>query len=294
MTTGFGVDPVLDTNGVPVSGTSSQDIRNIWAGLYTPGIVSGGVVTRSATTMTYTVSAGVAAIPTATGEIVMAPIPATTVTTAAAPNTGSRTDIVYVQQKFPSIEGSSDVIVGVASTLPLRATLLANFNVPAGITNTNAATVAGPVDYSLPIGGSLGRLHYWQNKYSGALSNNLLRDGYASFYTPTDRLLKFQVTASLSAIGASGFDNSRYVEFGFLFYCDGGDFVLHTTPGLHQAWATYQYESIVSVGAGTHNVNLGMLRAGGNGQATTHYGVDPAGFGRRGIEFEVWDMGVAK
>jgi hypothetical protein len=95
----------------------------------------------------------------------------------------------------------------------------------------------------------------------------------------------------LQAQGAVGFDNSKYCEWGFLFNVDGGDFVLHTTPGLHQALATYEFSSSIELSAGSHVVSLGRLRIAGPGVAVTHYGTDGLGFGRRGIEFSVYDEG---
>ena len=289
MTSGFGVD--RSANGL--SGTSSQDIRRINGALYTPGILSGCSVTTSASAMTYTVSAGVVAIKTAADEIVLAPVNQATVTTASAPSSGSRTDIIYVKQRFPGIvgEGDAEVVVGVASVLPANALELRRYTVPAGITKTNSAILTGELNFALAYGGSNGVLHKWQNTYSGLLSNNLIREGHGKFTLQTDRLVTFRVKAVLNAAGASGFDNSKYCEWGFLFAIDAGDFVLHTTPGLHQAWATYQFESQIPLGQGTHNVNLGSLRIVGPGQAETHYGTDGQGFGREGVVFTVTDDG---
>jgi len=166
-----------------------------------------------------------------------------------------------------------------------------HFTVSAGNTNTSAAVRSGFKTYSIPRNGSLGLLHYWQNTYSGSLSIPLLREGYGTIYLPTDRRVTFKVRAVLNAAGASGWDNTKYCEWGFLFGIDSGDFVLHTTPGLHQAWATYEFSTAIELSAGTHTVNLGSLRIVGPGVAETHYGVDGAGFGRRGIEFSVLDEG---
>ena len=291
MTSGFGVD--RSANGL--SGTSSQDIRRINGALYTPGIISGIETTTSASAMTYSISEGVVAIPTGVGEIVLAPVSQTTVATPAAPTTGSRTDIIYVKQRFPSIvaEGDAEVVVGVSTNgvLPANSLEIRRYTIPAGITKTNSAILTGELNFSLPYGGGQGVLHRWQNTYSGLLSTSLIREGHGKFTLTTDRLVTFRVKAVLNAAGASGFDNSKYCEWGFLFSHSGGDFVLHTTPGLHQAWATYQFESQVPMGAGTHTVNLGSLRIVGPGQAETHYGVDGQGFGREGVQFTVTDDG---
>ena len=122
MTSGWGVDATL-VGGVPTSGTTDLDVRKVWGALYTPGIISGCVITKSSSQLKYTVASGVVAIQTATGEIVMAPIAGGTVTTPTV--TANRTDIVYAQQAFPTIEGNSNIVLGVASTLPPRAVALA-------------------------------------------------------------------------------------------------------------------------------------------------------------------------
>jgi hypothetical protein len=290
MTSGFGVD--ASANGT--SGTSSQDIRRILAAQYTEGVLKGCDVTTSASAMTYTVSAGVVAIKISVDEIVLAPVDQATVTAAAAPVTGSRIDKVYVKQRFPGIpaEADANIVVGVTSgALPANSLELRRYTVSAGTSNTNAAVASSFKIYSLPTSGSLGLLHYWQNTYTGSLSVNTIREGHGTFTLATDRRLTFKVRAILNAVGAVGWDNSKYCEWGFLFNIDNADFVLHSTPGLHQAWATYEFTSSIEVAAGTHTVNLGSRRQSGPGVAETRYGLDGAGFGRRGIEFSVIDDG---
>lgn len=287
-TYGFGVDK---TPGG--SGTNSSDIRKIYGGLYSPGVISGCTIIRSATDLTYTVAAGVVAIQVTPGEIILAPVEQTIVPAAAATN---RTDLVYVRQNFPSDPAPNDnsaVQLGVATVLPSRSVEIGRFIVTAGQTNSNQFVPTGGISYSIPYGGGLGVLHYWQKPHNGLIMNELYRDGYGTFKLPTDRRVRFTVTAVVSANGAVGFDNSKYVEHGFLFNIDGGDFVLHTTPGLHQAWATYQFSSEITVLAGTHTVNLGAVRVGGTGQTYVHQGTDGSGYGRRGIEFLVEDEGPA-
>lgn len=291
MTSGFGVDASVDGT----SGTSSEDIRRINGALYSPGIISGCAVTTSASAMTYKVAEGVVAIKTAVGEVVLAPVSQATVTAPAAPSSGTRTDIVYAKQRFPSIvaEGDANVIVGVATTLPVNALELMRYTVGAGITNTNAAIRTGDVNYSIPYSSSLGVLHYWQNKFQGALSANLIREGHGQFYLPTDRQVQFKFHACLSALNASGFDNSKYCEWGFLPNLDGYDAVLWTTPGLHQAWQTVMFERTINVTAGNHTVNIGSMRKAGPGTALQWYGLQGDGMGRMGAEFIVTDMGPA-
>jgi hypothetical protein len=207
--------------------------------------------------MSYTINSGVVAIKTATDEIILAPVATTTISTAAAPGSGSRTDIIYVQQRYPSIEGDANIVVGVGTVLPARAVELKRFVVSAGNTNTNAAVATGGINYSIPYGASLGVLHRWQNTYTGLLSIPLLREGHGTFTVPTDRRVRFSVNALLYSSGAVGFDNSKYTEHYFLPNIDGGDMIIFTTPGLHQAWAQYYWEHTINVSAGTHTTNLG-------------------------------------
>jgi hypothetical protein len=251
--------------------------------------------------MTYTVSSGVVAIAPSIGEVIMAPVQGATITAAPAPGTGKRVDVVYAEQRQP-ISGDSNVVLGVLSfatesaiVLPPASQELGRYLVSAGQLNTNAATRLNGTVYSIPYGGTLGNLHHWNNKYDGNLSRPLLREGHGSFNLPTDRMVRFRYTVVLSARDASGFDNSKYCEYGYLFRSEeiGGDFVLHTTPGLHQAWSTYQFESTLILPAGQNNVSVGGLRIVGPGDAWQHYGTDGQGFGRRGGEFDIDDLGPA-
>lgn len=302
MTSGWGVDATV-TNSVVTSGTTSADVRKVWGALYTPGIVNGCVITRSGSAMTYTVSSGVVAISPAIGEVIMCPVQGAPVGAGAAPGTGTRVDVVYAQQREPA-SGDSNVIVDVVSfateaaiVMPPASQELGRFLVSAGQTNSNAATRLGDVNYSIPYGGTLGILHYWNNKFDGNLSRTLLREGYGTFDLPTDRLVRFSYRTVLSARNAVGFDSTKYCEYGFIFNSNriggNGDFVIHTTPGLHQAWATYEFNSTLVLPSGKNTVSMAGVRMVGPGDAWQHYGIDPSGYGRNGGEFSVTDLGPA-
>lgn len=287
-TAGFGVDRTSSS-----SGTNSSDIRKIQGGLYSPGIISGCTVTTSPGSMSYTINAGVVAIAPTSGEIILAPVETTVISSGTA---SSRTDIIYVRQNYPTDpapNNNSNIVVGVATSLPTRALEIARFNISSGQTNTNQAVRTGNINYSIPYGGSLGILHYWQNTYNGQLSIPLLREGHGTFDLPTDRRVRIIMRAVLSAANAGGFDNSKYCEYGWIFNVNGGDMVLHTTPGLHQAWATYQFESLFNLPAGRNTVHVAGTRIVGPGMAELHYGSDGDGYGRRGQEFIVEDLGPA-
>lgn len=300
MSVGWGVDSTV-VNGAVTSGTSASDVRKVWGALYTPGIVSGCTVHPQAD-MNYYVDAGVVAIPTAgVAEVVMAPVEGTTVISGPAPGSGTRVDLIYAEQRFPA-SGDSQVQVKIAAfntlaevVVPPNSVLIRTYLVSAGQTGTNAALKVGPVNYSIPFGGSLGVLHEWQNKYNGLISLELLREGHGTFTLPTERRIRLSLSTVLSAEGASGFDNSKYCEWYFLPYFSGpginGDVIIWTTDGLHQGWATYQFDHYINLGPGTYTTSIGAGRMVGPGRAVQHYGIDNAGFGRRGQYYLVEDMG---
>lgn len=292
-TSGFGVDPTKDTNGVVTSSTSSKDIRRIWGGLYSSGLVTGGTITTSPSTLQFTVSSGVAMIPSAVGENIATPFDTATVTAATAPTSGTRTDIIYVQQRFPS-DGDSNVVVGIGSTLPPNSIAVAKYIIGTNITNSNSATKTGDVDYSIPYGASLGILHQWRDTFSGIHNQSNLRLGTAKIYLPTDRLLRFTITSLLYSSGANGFDNSKYCEWYSNPELDNQPLTSWRTPGLHQAWATYTWQGYWSASAGSHTVSYSRGRSVGPGSAATLYGPSGSGWDWPGTLFTVEDAGVVK
>lgn len=291
MPSGWGVDPTIE-NGIVTSGTSAEDVRKVWGALYSPGIISGCEV-KTNTNMTYTITEGVVAIKTATGQVVLSPVAATTIPTAAAPATGTRTDIVWVRQKFPSPDNNSNVVVEVGTTLPTRALMLRKFTVSAGATNTNAAVVDAARDFSIPYGASLGTLHYYQNTFSGVISNTLLREGIGTIYLPTDRLVRFTYRGVHSAQNAVRFDDARYCELAVYPSVDNNNFELWTSGGLHQAWETVEFTTTRALTAGTHTVSYVRRREVGPGSIVQWHGWYNGNY-RRGAEFFVEDAGPIK
>lgn len=294
MTSGFGVDPTKDGSGNIISGTSSQDIRQIFGGLFSPGVVSGGTVTTSASSMTYTVAAGAGVISSASGQNIPIPIPAQTITATSVPSSGARTDIIYAQQRFPSIEGDSEVVINYGPTLPQRAIALKTYTQPAGATNTNAGSVSGDIDYAIPFGSSQGVLYTFKDSLNGNMPSSDIRMGVGNIYLPTDRYLRFAISCCASAANATGFDNAHYCEVHFYPELDLSGFAYWNTGGLHQAYAIRTFEYYMTVPAGTHTVSYIRGLATGPGTAQLHNGVNGAGMPFPGTTFTVTDAGVAR
>jgi hypothetical protein len=285
MTAGFGVD-----KGADGSGTNSSDIRKISGGLYTPGIISGCDIVLDPTVMKYTVKPGVIAIRTAADEIILAPVAETSVIVANGPEIGTRNDIVYVQQRYPSIEGDANIVVGVGSTVPPRALRLRSFTVPAGASKSNLAVANDSVDYSIPYGANGAALHFWTDTSNGAAITGGTSGGVGTFYLPTDRKILISLNACLSSNGTvGGWDNSSFTVARYAPYLDGARVCTWLTPGLTINKSTYQFEQYVNVSAGEHTIYLGFDREVGPGFPVRHYsGADKW----PGTNFVVRDAGV--
>lgn len=295
MVHGFGVDPIYDANGKVIQGTTTEDIRRITAGLFSPGLISGGLVYASNSSMTYEVSAGVACVVSSSGQNILIPIPATTLT--VPPTTGlGRQDTIWVNQRYAA-SGAVDVVV-VASyqgqNLPTPgAVILKIFNITGAATNTSSAIQAAPVTYSIPYGGSLGTLHTATDTWNGPHDQTIRRLGNGTIYVPTDRRLRITINTILYSVGAAGFDNSKYVEWVFQPEIDGTKLWDWNTPGLHGAWALYTFTGYFNVEAGQHTVSYSRGKIYGNGTAGTAYGMQNGRF-FPGTEFVIEDAGVVQ
>lgn len=285
MVTGFGIDPILDTAGLPTSGTSSADIRNITAGLFTPGVISGAKVSTSASTMQYIVSAGVIAVKIAEEEVVLAPVKASTVSTTA-PASGSRTDIIYAQQSVASVEGSVEVVVRVGTTLPARSVMLGSRVVKAGILNTNASIVTGNITYSVPYGASMGILHQYRDPRNGIINHSRTVVNTKSLTLPTDRLIRVSIGSNMSARDAGRWDASKACTVGYDVMIDGAYRSHFGTPTLDKSWGTYSFSDVYALSQGTHTFKFEMLRSDGPGFPVAHYGS-----GWQGTLWTVEDIG---
>lgn len=279
MATAWGVDPLKDGNGLVTIGTTALDFRLIQGGIYTPGIINGGVVTRSASALTYTVSAGVAAFPivtTAPKQTALGAIPYT-VKTVTAPSSGTRTDLVYALQRTVADNGDPNIVVEVGTVLPAKAVLLDSYIVSAGQTNTNAAVRTGQIAYSIPYGASLGTLWQIRDTFNGDVPVARRIIGSGTFYVPTDRNVRISATTSVSAKDAVKFDNAKYCESGIEVFIDGVSKYIWTTGGLHQAWEEYHWSESFTATMGSHTVRYETFRAQGPGVPVQRYSVGNAG-----------------
>jgi hypothetical protein len=292
MTTGFGVDPVI-TNNIPTKGMTSSDVRKVFGGLYSPGVISGAVVTTSGSSMTYNISAGVVAIPSGTGEVVLAPVAGQS-KAVSNPGSSPRTDIIYVRQQFFGNDGDVEVIVGVNTSVPVGGLEIARYTVPANATNTNSALRTGSIDYSIPYGGSLGLLHSSASTFNGVPVETAGTDVYylaGSFDLPTDRRLRFSVSISCSTQDGQDGTQGTWVEPMLAPQLDNVDLVNWTFRATG-SWQTYffSYDTILPVPAGPHTVRLRRNWYAATGRKPwIHYGG-----GQTGTTFAVTDLGVAK
>lgn len=291
MATGFGIEPTKNGSGVITSGQTAEDTRRVWGALYTDGILRGCEITTSGSSMTYTVAPGAVVIPYATGQVVPAPYYGGQITVANGGGSG-RTDIIWLKQNTYADDGNSNIVLQTGPTMPsTRCVEVGKFTVGAGITNTNAAMRSANRRFAVPLGNGAGIVHQWTDQFSGVHNQNLLRLGHGTVNFATDRRVRMSISSCLYAAGATRWDNNNYCEWYFLMNIDGLDYVIQTTPGLHQAWATYNFEFYANVPAGSHTFSYGRARMVGPGQAATHYGADGMGYGRLGTVFTVEDCG---
>ncbi|UDL16780.1 minor tail protein [Arthrobacter phage Atuin] len=286
MTTAFGANPLKDGNGLVTVGTTEDDIQRIYGSLYSAGLISGGLVTRSASTRTYTISAGVAAFPLVVDssspykpqnqKTVLGAIPSASITVSAPPS-GTRQDLIYARQLTPADDGDANIIVEVGPTLPPRSVLLNGFTVKSTDTNSNQFTQNQNIKYSIPYGASLGRLVYVSSSFNSVFAitqqNPTGRStvGSGTFWLPTDRIVSAQLTVTLQANGAVGFDNSKYCEAGYDLFIDTTKVTTWTTMGLHQAWQEINWDIDMTMLAGSHSIRVEHFRAQGPGTPRGRY-----------------------
>ena len=290
MTTSWGIDPLKDAEtGAVLLGTTAADFRQIQGGLYSPGLISGGVVTRSSSDMTYSVSGGVAAYPIITSgvpETVLGPVPAQVVTTTAAVS-GTRLDMVYAKQRTVAVDGDPNIIIEVGTFLPDRAVLLDAFLVTTTTSSTMSAVRQADIKYSVPYGAVISKPFFThRSAYNGTFTSTKQAAAAGSFYMPMDRLVSVRISTSLSANGAGGFDNSKYCEAAYAVYIDDVWRWTWTSHGLHQAWSEHFWEENIQISQGSHTIRVDRWRSVGPGTPVQRYGQ-----GNLGLLCEIRDAG---
>ncbi|GAA1333951.1 hypothetical protein GCM10009592_28760 [Brachybacterium rhamnosum] len=147
----FGKAPLADGTG-----TTPEDVQQVWWSIFrsdVPAIVRGGVVTGTST-MAYSVAPAVLVIPSGDSRRLLVPTDRVTVPTAAAPSSGTRTDIIYA---------GSDGAIKVGTSLPANNIMLDKRSVPAGVTATTAtSSLLGDRRFAPLVGASMGRLISWE------------------------------------------------------------------------------------------------------------------------------------
>lgn len=197
----FGLAP--DAGG---NGTTPAGLQRIIAAEYgaTGGRIRGCAVSRKST-MAYDVAAGAVVVMTGTDLAVVVPVDPVTVTTPAAPASGSRRDYVVV---------SSAGLVSVVQAPPASGTVIAEFVVPAGITGTTGASQVTDSRFAMPTGVPLGPLvPRWTDPAStGTAANAVLFTLYQQTMplVPTDRWVELTITQAL-ACGAGQRGSMRYI-----------------------------------------------------------------------------------
>lgn len=300
MATSLGIDHLV-INGETV-GTSSEDMRRVWAGLYSPGVVSGCRITTSSTGMTYQVEPGVAVVKIANGENVLTPVPGATLTASANNTGGNRIDTIYVVQNIGSL---NTVSLGVAegTALPAYSQALATYTASSGADTTSRSYFTGSAPYSVPYGANLGLFYQKTDTANAPITKGSVQTIAAgSFNLMTDRKCIFATDLNVSALRPDGtrayrFDNSAYTELFVEVHIDGARQFVFNTPGLHQAWGTFHFEEYVNLRAGMHTVSFkyNYSNVQGPGTVMRHYSGSNAA---TGCTFSVrdggfWEYGVS-
>lgn len=296
MATGFGIDGTKDVNGNITSGTSSQDIRKIFGGMFTTGVLRGLNVTTSSTSMDYVVSPGSAIIAISGGngdEVVPVPGYGATVTTAAG-GASARTDHVYIKQNRPSVEGNSNIVYGVTNTMPTEGDgrlVLKSFTVPANMTNTSQASVTGDVRYATPYGSAGRILVDLVDTYSGAMPAKPSLDQGGSFSLTTDRMVRIDITTTIDCEVVGGVDEGVFT----IVYVDGQRVTTFSSGYLsHNVPTSHSYSLVRPLSAGNHNVTISRQPMNGNKATSKIYFRYGGSGGYAGQRVYVTDAGIVK
>lgn len=290
-----------DSNGKGCTApTLRQIVKSKWE---STGIITGLKVTGT-TSLTYSVSAGVAVCSkgTADGYTEAYFEGGSTSAVSAGDASNPRIDTIWITSHDITLgDADNSVVIGVTSgtpaaspakpTIPTYATELASMLVPSGASSTASATAAGSVQYAIPYGASLGVLI--NNLYAfdgvGDVSLTWWTLGSGTVYLPTDRDIEFRFSHCISSTDGNNL-GSELVQF----MVDGVPFVGTEICG-SMFWETHQFSAIKTVSAGTHTFSVRQQhKSGGN----IYYHYAPGDWSGScnycGATFTVIDRGVSK
>ena len=265
------------------TGTSPADLQRIIGASYMGSglLPNGGGLVSGTAGMAYAVAAGTAMMWTDSAQKrgMLVPFEAATVSTDAAPATGSRTDTVYV-------DGEGAVRVAIGSASAPSGVPIARFTVPAGITATTSASQRLDRDFAIPVGASLGMLTHWQDPGGGAVGPADTVRHQAQFYLPSDRVLRVDVSVVLRSVVSDAPGTCQV----------GVELVSGTTVWSRwidlrhgSAWDSrgFALSTVMPEGICTFKLRT-RLPAGGGGQFEFAPG------GSTPTECSVWDAGVSR
>jgi hypothetical protein len=177
----------------------------------------GAVVSTSPSVMNFSVGPGSDPVSVAVGSRSGADgatkfvVPTGTVTTTAAPSSGSRIDVVWARQLDPDKgDPSNQSVLGVTQggasaspsqpAIPTGAVILAVYQIPSGITRTSQATLIARGDYAIPYGASLGVLHRFVDTQSGLVTQGRVTLGAATIKLPTPRTVAISIAPTVATL----------------------------------------------------------------------------------------------
>ena len=267
--------PALGKSGL----TEIQHQRALDALFAAPGVLSGGQIVGSSTSMAYEVGATVAVVVVAAGRKVLAITTPATVATAAAPTSGSRTDYVVV---------NSDGVVSVQQTpAGISQVLLKRVVVPAGITAASAASFATDVVRATSSAERSPLLIDWKE---GTATGTAAWENSFTWYSgtipalPTERLLEVELTQGMYASAAG--NGAAGGEGGMLYVVTlGGTEIARFELTYGRGYSPQQYALKMVVPAGAAKA-LQVTRAKAWGDKPYHFN-----YGTAQNRLQVTDLG---
>lgn len=285
---GYAVGLAPDSQG---NGTTPADLRRwIWS-LYRVDTaqIARGLAVTGRSDMQYAVAAGVVIVPTGAQEAVAVPVSSVTVSTPAAPSSGTRTDYIYVGQ---------DGVVYVGTSQPANTALLDKRTVPANITATTATTsTLGDRKYAPLFGSSMGMVSHWREGTADLTKVTDARKKVASqtFTLDSDRRCEFTLQISYEMSRAANVEPDGWKTATFLWEIwDGSTRLRSMEIGVPEFAETKCNISSYELGAGTHTISLYRTRRlMGTNNPSTDYPVHRNGGAENwpGTTLSITDMG---